>query len=152
MNAQHMRSQLLFPSFIFANEVVFSWGSLPSPAAPVSPSEFGPCWITLKSDRSPEMTTQPLFTVKSSTDRAVCSTSLIVRRYGRRCTVSLQSDLYSPCKHWQRVDLWSRQSDMFCYDRTLVTALEDSGAAKEVRRQVSAALSEAFSSEWNITL
>lgn len=64
---------------------------MPSPAAAaVIPSEFGPHCITSTSDRSPEWTA-PLFTVKSSTDRAVRSTSLIVRRYGWRCCLSTRS-------------------------------------------------------------
>lgn len=85
MKAQPIRSQLLFSSFIFANEVVFSRSLLPFPAAIVIPSEFGPYCITLTSDKSVvswDDNTAALFTVKSSTDRVICSTNLIVRRRG----------------------------------------------------------------------
>lgn len=89
MKAQPIRSQLLFSCFIFANEVALSLGLLPFHLLSsfhlnldhiVSPRHQ-------TSLRSPGMTAQPLFTVKSSTDRVICSTNLIVCRRGGRCTV-----------------------------------------------------------------
>lgn len=52
MKAQSIRSQLLFSSSIFANEVVSSLGLLPFPTATVIPSEFGPYCITPTSNKS----------------------------------------------------------------------------------------------------
>lgn len=57
MKAQPIRSQLLFCSFIFANEIMFSWGSLSFLAAIAIPSEFGPYCIPQTSLCSPGMTT-----------------------------------------------------------------------------------------------
>lgn len=51
MKAEPIRSQLLFSSSIFTNEVVFSWGSLPFLAAVVIPSEFGPYCISMTSNK-----------------------------------------------------------------------------------------------------